>query len=48
MPKQFKLGLGEPWESETESGRDGEANVEVQTFVRQRETSKHSAAWCIM
>jgi len=27
--KQFKLGLGEPWESESESGSDGEADIEV-------------------
>jgi len=27
--KCSKLGLGEPWESESESGNDGEADVEV-------------------
>ena len=44
-PKRFKLGLGEPWESESESGSNGEADVEVRTFVSQRDTSKHYAAW---
>jgi len=31
-PKRFKLGLGEPWESKSESGSDGEADVEVGTL----------------
>ena len=44
-PKQFKLGLGESWESESEYGSDREADIEVQTFVSQRDTNKHFAAW---
>jgi len=44
-PKRFKLGLGEPWESKSESGSDGGADVKVRTFVSQWDTSKHSAAW---
>ena len=48
-PKRFKLGLGEPWESEPESSSDGETDVEVrtkvQTVVSQQNASKHSVAW---
>ena len=50
-PKRFKLGLGEPWESESESSSDGETDVEVRTkvrtFVSQQNTSKHSVAWLL-
>ncbi|XP_065894185.1 uncharacterized protein [Dysidea avara] len=42
-PKRFKLGLGEPWESESESSSDGETDVKmrtkVRTFVSQQNTS---------
>ena len=50
-PKRFKLGLGEPWESESESNSDGETDVEVRTkvrtFVSQQNTSKHSVTWLL-
>ena len=50
-PKRFKLGLGEPWESESESSSDGETDVKmrtkVRTFVSQQNTSKHSVAWLL-
>ena len=34
-PKQFKLGLGEPWENESESSSNGETYAKVQTVTSQ-------------